>query len=417
MEQVKIIIQTINSFNAAMITWLVKREYRDWHSVLFQVGDFYELFFEDAQRAAAFLALLLHKRGSIQGEPIPLCGVPVHALDHYLVKLVKGGFNVAICDQLEPAVPGKVVDRGVTRVLTPGTLTDDKLLDAKTASYLFAFFPAKDHWGLIFGELLTAQIFATTIPAQSHKMLESELVRFFPDEIIVPEHSTEYKSYFKQLGYCTTEVPIVHDYDAESGAARGWMNRQFKKETVAMLNQYDGMRHALYTFYGYLKKNQDQSLEQFQAIRILYKPEDFLILDASTQRNLELVKNYDGSRTHTLFEYMDRAVTAMGSRMIKKWIMRPLVKQEAIEQRYDVIQYFTHYISTMHQITALLRSVGDVERIVGRVALRRASVHDYLTLGQTLYVIPELKQILLNCSNYCFLWSHGIYMICLSLLN
>src|SRR5581483_8031885 len=109
--------------------------------LLFQVGDFYELFFEDAKTAAAALGIALTARGKNKGEPIPLCGVPVHAMDYYLIKLVKAGFKVAICEQLEPPVPGKVVERGVTQVLTPGTLTDTKLLDEKTASYLFSFFP------------------------------------------------------------------------------------------------------------------------------------------------------------------------------------------------------------------------------------------------------------------------------------
>src|SRR5262245_61273293 len=118
----------------------IKQEYAT-ALVLFQVGDFYELFFEDAKAASAFLGIALTKRGTNNGEPIPLCGVPVHALDHYLAKLVRGGFNVVICDQLQEAVPGKMVERGVTRVLTPGTLTDSKLLDEKSASYLFSFYP------------------------------------------------------------------------------------------------------------------------------------------------------------------------------------------------------------------------------------------------------------------------------------
>ena len=143
--------------------------------LFFQVGDFYELFLEDAQKAAAFLGIALTKRGKHKGEPVPLCGVPVHALTHYLHKLVKGGFCVAICNQLEPPQPGTIVKRGVVQVLTPGTLTDSKLLDEKSASYLFSFFECEGKWGLLFSELLTARLYATVIPAGSHKLLESEL--------------------------------------------------------------------------------------------------------------------------------------------------------------------------------------------------------------------------------------------------
>src|SRR5579872_34406 len=149
----------------------IKVDYPDT-LLFFQVGDFYELFFDDAKQAAAFLGIALTARGKNKGEPIPLCGVPLHAIDHYLPKLVKGGFIVAICDQLEPAVPGKMVARGVTKVLTPGTLTDAKMLDAKTASYLCSFAPTPTGWGLVFGELLSAQLFATTLPVSALKSLD-----------------------------------------------------------------------------------------------------------------------------------------------------------------------------------------------------------------------------------------------------
>ena len=177
----------------------IKEKYPNF-LLLFQVGDFYELFFEDAKLAASFLSITLTKRGNHKGEPIPLCGVPRQSLDHYMVKLVKGGFNVAICDQLELPSPGKVVKRGVTKVLTPGTLTDSKLLDEKSASYLFSFYPSGNNWGLIFGELLTAQLFATVVPHDAFKLLEAELSRFFPDEILLPtDEGRPFLSYFKIL--------------------------------------------------------------------------------------------------------------------------------------------------------------------------------------------------------------------------
>src|SRR5581483_1233466 len=173
-----------------------------------------ELFFDDAKTVAAFLGIALTKRGkTANGDPIPLCGVPVHALDHYLTKLVKGGFKVALCDQLEEAQPGKVVDRGVTRVLTPGTLTESTLLDEKHASYLFSFFPLEQSWGLLFGELLTAQLFGTVIPASHNKVLDTELLRFFPDEILVPSDKLgkQFQTYFKQQGYFTSLVEQFND--------------------------------------------------------------------------------------------------------------------------------------------------------------------------------------------------------------
>ncbi len=153
----------------------IKIDYSDT-LLFFQVGDFYELFFDDAKQAAAFLGIALTARGKSKGEPIPLCGVPLHAIDHYLAKLVKGGFKVALCYQLEDPKPGTIVKRGVQQVLTPGTLTDSQLLDERSASYLFSFYPAGDSWGLVFSELLTAQIFITTV---LRKIIRSRINSFF----------------------------------------------------------------------------------------------------------------------------------------------------------------------------------------------------------------------------------------------
>jgi DNA mismatch repair protein MutS len=369
----------------------IKQEYPN-ALLLFQVGDFYELFFEDAKSAAAFLGIALTKRGTNNGEPIPLCGVPVHALDHYLAKLVRGGFNVVICDQLQEAVPGKMVERGVTRVLTPGTLTDSKLLDEKSASYLFSFYPVQTGWGLLFGELLSAQLFATTVPAQALKSLESEVVRYFPDEVLIPEipEAKSFQPYFKQLGYYTTLVP--QGTDEAQGAARAWMNRHFGRESLNQVTAHEGLASAVTQMHGYLRKTNESALEQFKSI-YFYQPEDFLLLDAATQRNLELIKplQADGS-SYTLFSHMDAAITAMGSRTIKKWIQRPLVSREAIEQRLDAVSSFVEDVATTRHIEKLLREIGDLERVVGRIALRRATLQDYLQLKAALTALPALKK-------------------------
>lgn len=377
----------------------IKAEYPD-ALLLFQVGDFYELFFDDAKTAAAFLGIALTARGKNNGDPIPLCGVPVHALDHYVSKLVKGGFKVAICDQLEEPKPGTVVKRGVTQLLTPGTLVDSKLLDEKSASYLFSFVPLQDSWGLVFGELLTAQLFATVLPAHAAKQLEAELARFFPDEILIPQskEARQLKDHFKQLGYFTT---IMHEHD-EAESARAWVKRKFQKETYDRVATHKSLQEALYNLFAYLKRTQESSLEQFSSIHF-YEPEDFLMLDAATQRNLELVKNnHDGTRAHTLFSVLDHAITSMGSRMLKKWLLRPLVKQEAILHRQDVIATFIAHISLMQETEKALRGIGDVERIIGRIALNRAQIHDYHALRETLDRLPQIQELLRTQSHLLF---------------
>lgn len=382
----------------------IRETYTD-QLLLFQVGDFYELFFDDAKKASACLGIALTKRGTFDGKPIPLCGVPVHTLDHHLAKLVKAGFKVAVCNQLHEAVPGKFVDRGVTQVFTPGTIVDSKLLDEKSASYLFSFFPMESSMGLLFGELLTAQLFATVLPVGNNKLLESEIIRFFPDEILIPNNKIgkSFQSIFKSMGYFTSlelldleNIEVVNSLD-------NWVSRQFDKNVVNNLNNNKSILYALYNFYNYVNKNQVGAIEQFKALNF-YEPDDFLILDPSCQKNLELLKNnQDGSRKNTLFSIMDRASTSMGSRMVKKWISRPLVKKEAIEQRLDAVQDLLKDVSLAQKVKELLIQIGDVERIVGRIALRRATLSDYISLSQALEIIPNLKEVLFGCENILLL--------------
>ena len=372
-----------------MVQYFAIREQYPDMLLMFQVGDFYELFFEDAQKASAYLGITLTKRGHMNGDPIPLCGVPLHALQHYLIKLVRGGFKVAICDQLEEATPGKVVERGVTQVLTPGTLTDTQLLDAKSASYLCSFFPTNDGWGLLFGELLTAQLFGTVIPADNHKKLEAEIARFMPDEIILPHTASgkAFTAYFKKLGYFTS---LEHDHEKAEQVTEVdiWIAQHLQPKTQTALAERVALKSAVHSFYGYLKKNNNQALSQFNTITC-YDAEDFLVLDAATQRNLELVvNNHDGTKKGTLFSVLDKAVTAMGSRMIKKWITRPLVKVEQIVQRQRVVALISQQSALSEQLAGCMKDIGDIERVIGRIALRRAQLIDFLALKNALQVLP-----------------------------
>lgn len=371
----------------------LKAQYPD-ALMLFQVGDFYELFFDDAKKASAALGIALTVRGKNKGEPIPLCGVPVHALDHYLVKLIKAGFHVAICEQLELPQPGTVVKRGITQVLTPGTLTDTQLLDEKAASYLFSFFPLRDSWGLLFGELLTAQLFATVLPGDSEKSLEAELIRFFPDEVLLPTDTSAkpFGTFFTQRGYVTTMVPSMAQDSDDAHNADAWISAQFPQQAAAV-HEKESLHAAVQLFYQYLNKNQRAALDQFRSLHV-YQPDDFLILDAATQRNLELIKNLqDGSVRHTLFSVVDQAATTMGSRMIKKWLLRPLVKKEQIIHRQDAVALFVQDRIFANTVEQLLVPMGDIERVVGRIALSRATLHDYTMLLSALAMLPQLKAV------------------------
>lgn len=371
----------------------IREQYPDT-ILLFQVGDFYELFFEDAIKASSYLGIALTKRGKNNGKDIPLCGVPIHALNHYLVKLIKGGFRVAICDQLTKPQPGKVVKRGVTQVFTPGTLTDTSMLDKKSASYIVSFFPMQKNWGLIFTELLTAQLFATTIPAKSDKIIESELSRFLPDEIILPQikNLKTFSTYFKNQGYFTS----LSDFNPTNNThiAKEWIENKFNNSTLKILNERQEVMQSLQTLYHYLKKNQEKALAQYNNIHF-YKPDDYLILDSATLKNLEIIKNnQDRGRKNTLLEILDKAKTPMGSRTIKKWLTKPLVQKEKIIERNQAVTSICKQIDLMQQLEEILNDINDIERIVGRIALRRATQNDYLNLKETLKLLPQLKLIL-----------------------
>ena len=361
--------------------------------LMFQVGDFYELFFEDAQVASKALGIALTKRGTHNGEPIPLAGVPLHAKDHYLTKLVKAGYKVALCNQLEAPKPGSLVKRGVTQVLTPGTLTDAKLLDEKSASYLAVFYPTKSAWTFLCAELLTGQLFVTLLSDSSQVGLESELSRFMPDEIVLPntKKGAGFASFFQKQGYVVsleeskTEDPFAVKKSDE------WFKNQFGEHPMMQSESFKG---AFSVLYSYLHRTNEQGLSELKNLSV-YKPEDYLLIDAATQRNLELVKNsQDGSSRYTLFSVLDTAVTPMGSRMLKKWLLRPLITKEHIEERLDVVQVVMEDHEYKAALRKQLQQVGDAERIIGRIALRRAQLHDYTALYTALEAVPGLQTLL-----------------------
>jgi len=374
------------------------REHHPDAILLFQVGDFYELFFDDAITASSFLGIALTKRGKANGKDIPLCGVPIHAISHYLTKLIKGGFKVALCDQMTKPQPGKVVEREVTQVFTPGTLTDSNLLDEKSASYLLSFYPGKKQWGMVFTELLTAQLFATAIPFDSHRMLEAELARFSPDEILVPFGGGDsFSSKFRQQGYVVSNELLGSKQGQDivgPDVPALWIEKQFDRAILSRLSESHSMTNSLYLLYWYLKKNQQRALEQFRTINF-YQPDDYLVLDAATQKNLEIVKNlHDGGRKNSLLFVVDKAITSMGSRTIKKWLQRPLVKKSAILQRQEMVVAISKNIEAMQKLQELFGQLSDLERIVGRVALCRALLNDYLALKTSLKLVPEIKFVL-----------------------
>ncbi len=369
----------------------IKAEYPDT-LLLFQVGDFYELFFEDAQTASAFLGITLTKRGTYNQKPVPLCGVPIHTLDHYLIKLIRGGFKVALCDQLELARPGKLVARGVTQVLTPGTLTDARMIDEKHASYCVAIYPQPNgDTGIAAAELLTGQLFATTISANHPALLDAELARFSPDEILLPldQKDRPLARQIQKTGYC------ISWFDATSYQEifNEWLSGN-EPAVQTLVTHSPTISSALLLLIGFLKQNQERALA-FTGTLSLYTPYDFLMLDAATQKNLELFPlEKKNKEAQTLFQILDQCVTAMGSRQLKKWIVRPSQKITTITERLSAITTLKENLFTREHVAQILQHIGDLERITGRILLQRNSLRDLIQLRSALLAIKKLTHTL-----------------------
>jgi DNA mismatch repair protein MutS len=369
---------------------LTKQEYLD-SILLYQVGDFFELFFDDATQAASILAITLTQRGTHNGEPIPLCGFPLHVADTYIARLVKAGLKVAVCEQQTNQIPGKIIERSVTRVLTPGTLTDSSLLAAKASSYLAALHVSQDAYFLLCAELLTGSFFITRLEKDKQR-LEAELVRFDPDEIVLEDNSAYAQTinWLKSHGYVVTSFSPKEEHGVLVDPVKEWIKTHAAPSAHSFFTLQADSYAVCQLLYAYLIKNHSSALASCKKIQV-YRPEDFLMLDAQTQRNLELVQNKnDGTAKATLFDLLDLASTSMGSRMLKRWLVRPLVQKQSIEQRLDAIDYLLGQVSLRQMLTNSLKAIGDSERVIGRIALGRAMINDYVALKKLLAQLPDL---------------------------
>jgi DNA mismatch repair protein MutS len=365
----------------------IKAQYPD-ALLFYRMGDFYELFFEDARRAARLLEITLTARGQSAGEPIPMAGVPVQTLDTYLARAVRKGESVAICEQIgDPAKSKGPVERQVVRVVTPGTVTDDALLESRRDTLLAALSSAGDRFGLAWLELASGRFHA--LEATGLEALAAELERLRPAELLVAEDAPP----IARAGSAgaVRERPPWH---FEAGSAERQLTEQFGTRDLAGF----GLAHKPFAvgaagcLLNYVRETQKSALPHLRGIRCEERDEA-LQLDAATRRNLELDASLAGRPESTLLGVLDRTATAMGGRELRRWIQRPLRPRAPREHRLQAIEAFLD--TGLHQaIHALLRQVGDVERILARVALRSARPRDLAGLRDALGLLPELQRVL-----------------------
>lgn len=361
----------------------VKSAYPD-ALVLFQVGDFFELFYDDARTAAATLGITLTQRGKSEGAPIPLCGVPCHAGEHYITKLIQHGHRVVLCEQVGMPEQGKLVSRKVTQIFTPGTITDPTCINPHAPTLIAAAAERNGMRALAFCELITGTIELCALPSIDESLWHAEITCMQPREFICNNDCTIATTLPFGIVPSLYRMPhtLVDAIPAE--IIESWIAQHADATTGALIKRAAAAEDALQLLYRYLQHHAPTALERGARIS-WYAPECFMQLDAATQRTLELTKSmHDGSQSGTVISVLDHSVTPMGSRMIRKWLVRPLQEQTLIAQRQNSVTALVNHAPLRSACSTALQQIGDLERIVGRIVLQRATLVEFRSLAQAL---------------------------------
>ena len=353
--------------------------------VFFRLGDFYETFDEDARVASKELDIVLTSRGMGKGHKVPMAGIPHHALDNYLARFINRGYKVAICEQLSP--PGKgLVDRDVIRVVTPGTVIEPDLLEARANNYLASLVIEDEEAGIAYVDITTSEFATTQLPAGR---ILPELERLQPSELLISENANDYG----QLSFTITKLD---DYWFDLEVAQHALLEHF---AVATLEGY-GCAHlplairAAGSLIHYVRETQKEALSQLASLAT-YATDSFMILDGQTCRNLELFRGGRwGETSNSLLSIVDLTKTAMGGRLLKNWLGHPLVDTIELNQRQEAVAWFYDNTLARHKAVALLADIADLERLINRVRGGKVMPRELITLRSSLEKIPELKAVM-----------------------
>ena len=364
--------------------------------VMLRMGDFYELFYEDAVTASRVLNITLTSRGKDE-KKAPLAGVPYHSVEGYLAKLVKNGYKVAIVEQLEDPKKAKgLVKRGLVKIVTPGTIIESSMLDERENNYLVSLTAYGEEFTLASCDLSTGEFYVRSIPNLSE--LINELTKLQPSECIIPESLQVNKELIHKIKIVGCLFNPLNDNYFKPEKGREILVDHFKIKSLDSFGiekkEYTAVSGAL---LRYLVETQKNTLSHLRKISI--RSSTRMLLDSSAFRNLELIKNIkDGSSRGTLLSVIDQTATPMGARLIKKWLKSPLLNKEVIERRYDALEELNRSIILREEINELLVKVYDLERLIGRINYGNATPKDLLALKNSLQVIPLIKERLERCS-------------------
>lgn len=380
----------------------IKAKYPD-SILLFRLGDFFETFNEDAIITSKICGLTLTKRNNGAAGEVPLAGFPWHQLDNYLPKLVRAGYRVAVCDQLEdPKMAKGIVRRGVTEVVTPGIAIGDKLLDTKENNYIVSLINStkknKSIFGFAFSDVSTGEFAAGEV--DSTKILEV-LENLNPKEILI---SKEQKNFILPLIEQMKTKPAISKIEGwffEYNFALDLLLRHFRVQSLKGFGidaLYEGVV-AAGALLHFIRENQQSENRQIQAIS-LYNPNEFMLLDYPTRKNLEILFNIDPLQHGiTLLSIIDKTTTPMGGRLLKRWISQPLIKLDDINKRLDTVEYFYNNFALTQEIRGLLSNIGDLERLVSKISTNKANPRDYVNLKNSLSICKKIKSLNLPNDN------------------
>ena len=355
--------------------------------VFYRMGDFFELFMEDAERAARLLDLTLTARGSSNGKKIPMAGVPVHASENYLGRLVNLGESIAICDQVsDPAASKGLVEREVVRIVTPGTITDDKLLDYKRDNNICALYQQNHQFGFANIELSSGNFVLQTFNNKTD--LLGEIERLQPAEIIVQEDNE-----FDIPGQLLQPLQV---WLFEQDSATRLLTQQFGSKDLDGFGCHEAPLAicAAGALLQYVKDTQRKALPHITGLRVQRK-DSCVVIDAVSRKNLEIDQSIDGNQKHCLTGVIDHTQTAMGARCLRRWIGQPSLDFTELNLRYQAIEEFIHG-SSITNVQEILKPIADIERIRARIAILTARPRDLSALRDTLQQLPELQSTIQN---------------------
>lgn len=362
----------------------IKREYPTT-LLFYRMGDFYELFFEDAKQAARLLDITLTQRGQSGGQPIPMAGIPYHAAEGYLARLVRAGLSVAICEQLgDPATSKGPVERQVVRIITPGTLTDEALLDERKDNLLVALFQQDSTYGFASLDLASGRFVVSE--TRDEDQVETSLARLSPSELLVDE-TAQLPAAWKDFKGLRRLPPW--QFDRETAERK--LCEQFAVQDLRGFG-CDRLKPAVAAagaLLEYARETQKSALPHLRSL-VWEDEEDAVLMDAASRRNLELDTNLSGGSEHTLLQVLDATATPMGSRLLRRWLHRPLRNQAVLQGRQQAVQELQDKSFEL-ELNESLKAIGDLERILSRVALRSARPRDLARLKEALLALPELK--------------------------